>query len=63
MTVTEAIAAFLFYCRYEKNLSPKTLKAYSIDHRQFAEHLAGRLEVTTIAAIDKAALRSYPADM
>ena len=36
----DAIAQFLFHCRYEKNLSPKTLKAYSIDLRQFTEYLA-----------------------
>lgn len=59
MTIEEAIQQFIFHCQYEKNLSPKTLKAYSIDLRQFAEHLAQQLEVTTIAGIDKVALRDY----
>ena len=59
MTIEEAIAQFLFHCQYEKNLSPKTLKAYSIDLRQFAEHLARELAVTEIAGVDKAALRDY----
>jgi len=59
MTIEEAVEQFLFHCQYEKNLSPKTLKAYSIDLRQFAEHLAGELAVTEIAGVDKPALRDY----
>jgi integrase/recombinase XerD len=60
MTVADAIAQFLFHCRYEKNLSPKTLKAYGIDLRQFAEHLAGRQPAPeAIEAVDKTALREF----
>lgn len=59
MTIDEAVAQFLFHCQYEKNLSPKTLKAYSIDLRQFTEHLAKELEITDIAGVDKTALRDY----
>src|SRR6266545_5612611 len=59
MTIEEAVAQFLFHCQYEKNLSPKTLKAYSIDLRQFAEHLSRELTVTEIAGVDKPALRDY----
>jgi integrase/recombinase XerD len=59
MTIEEAVAQFLFHCQYEKNLSPKTLKAYSIDLRQFSEHLARELSVTGLAGIDKTALRDY----
>ncbi len=59
MTVADAIAQFLFHCRYEKNLSPKTLKAYGIDLRQFAEHLAERTGLESIEAVDKTALREY----
>jgi integrase/recombinase XerD len=59
MTVEEAIAQFIFHCQYEKNLSPKTLKAYSIDLRQWSEHLVADLGVTTLSAVDKAALRTY----
>ncbi|HEV3456593.1 MAG TPA: tyrosine-type recombinase/integrase [Thermoanaerobaculia bacterium] len=55
----EAIEQFLFHCRYEKNLSPKTLKAYSIDLRQVSEFLAANLPATHLEAIDKAALRLY----
>ena len=59
MTLQEAVSQFLFHCRYEKNLSPKTLKAYSIDLRQFREYLADQMEITGLAAVDKTALRAY----
>jgi integrase/recombinase XerD len=59
MNIQEAIAQFLFHCQYEKNLSPKTLKAYSIDLRQWSEHLADDLGITALAAVDKTALRTY----
>ena len=59
MTLQDAIAQFLFHCQYEKNLSPKTLKAYSIDLRQFREHLEAELAVTRLDQVDKVALRSY----
>ena len=59
MEIQEAVSQFLFHCRYEKNLSPKTLKAYSIDLRQFREYLATNLEIATLAAVDKTALRAY----
>src|SRR3954470_15822218 len=59
MELQEAVSQFLFHCRYEKNLSPKTLKAYSIDLRQFREYLADHLEIATLPAVDKTALRAY----
>jgi integrase/recombinase XerD len=59
MTIQEAIAQFLFHCQYEKNLSPKTLKAYAIDLRQWSELLAGELGITDLPAVDKIALRAY----
>ena len=59
MTLKEAIEQFLFHCRYEKNLSPKTLKAYSIDLRQVSEFLTASLPATHLEAIDKTALRLY----
>lgn len=33
--LSAALKSFLFHCRYEKNLSDKTIKAYTIDLRQF----------------------------
>lgn len=59
MTVREAFTQFLFHCQYEKNLSPKTLKAYSIDLRQFGDHVEKELGVFELAVIDKVVLRSY----
>jgi len=59
MKLQEAASQFLFHCQYEKNLSPKTLKAYSIDLRQFEEYLATHLEIADLTAVDKTALRAY----
>jgi integrase/recombinase XerD len=59
MILKEAIEQFLFHCRYEKNLSPKTLKAYSIDLRQVTDFLTAKLPATHLEAIDKVALRLY----
>jgi integrase/recombinase XerD len=59
MILKEAIEQFLFHCRYEKNLSPKTLKAYSIDLRQVTDFLTANLPTTHLEAIDKTALRLY----
>jgi integrase/recombinase XerD len=59
MILKEAIEQFLFHCRYEKNLSPKTLKAYSIDLRQVTDFLTANLPETHLEAIDKTALRLY----
>jgi integrase/recombinase XerD len=59
MNVQDAIAQFLFHCQYEKNLSPKTLKAYSIDLRQFRLYLDTELGVTDLGGIDKVVLRAY----
>jgi integrase/recombinase XerD len=59
MILKEAIEQFLFHCRYEKNLSPKTLKAYSIDLRQVTDFLTANLPETHLEAIDKVALRLY----
>src|SRR5436305_13951888 len=59
MELQEAVSQFLFHCRYEKNLSPKTLKAYSIDLRQFREYLAEHHDIATLPAVDMTALRAY----
>ncbi|HEX5871259.1 MAG TPA: site-specific integrase, partial [Longimicrobium sp.] len=58
MTVAQAIESFLFHCRYEKNLSPRTLSAYETDLRQFAAALspAGTEDV---ARVDRSELRPY----
>ena len=59
MKLQEAASQFLSHCQYEKNLSPKTLKAYSIDLRQFREHLEAELSIADLPNVDKVALRAY----
>jgi integrase/recombinase XerD len=59
MTIAEAIEGFLFHCRYEKNLSPKTLKAYETDLRQFAAFLQRAGVADDLAAVDRAVLREH----
>lgn len=39
-TLETLIADYLDFCRYQKRLDPKTLKAYRIDLRQFREQLS-----------------------
>lgn len=38
--------AYFTYCRFQKNLDPKTLKAYKIDLTQFLEWSQSRIEVS-----------------
>ena len=38
MKLQEMIKLFETHCIYEKNLSAKTIKAYNIDLKQFAEY-------------------------
>lgn len=58
MLAGDAVEQFLFHCRYEKNLSPRTLKAYSIDLQQFQAYL-GELKLSAVADIEKTILRNY----
>ena len=51
----KTISFFLFHCKIEKKLSPKTLKAYEADLRQFEEFL----QKDDVATIDKEDLKSY----
>ena len=60
VSMKEEIEGFLFHCEYEKNLSTKTLKAYSIDLNQFSRFLHTQNEVYTHAAdINKEVLKTY----
>lgn len=58
VTVAGAIDSFLFHCRYEKNLSPKTLKAYATDLRQFTAY-TGSQGIVDISRIDRGVLRGF----
>jgi integrase/recombinase XerD len=55
----QAISSFLAHCRYEKNLSPKTLKAYSTDLTQLAQFLFKNNFSSDIDAITKRELKLY----
>lgn len=59
MTLAEAIAQFLSHCQYEKNLSPKTLKAYATDLRQMEEFLSRENPLDEVSSIGKTELRGY----
>jgi integrase/recombinase XerD len=60
MTLDAALTLFLSHCRYEKNLSPKTVRAYATDLQQLAIHLSKEEpENLKVSTIDKAALRGY----
>jgi len=48
-SIQKATTEFLQHCRYEKNLSPKTIKSYSIDLKQLSNFLTEKnysLEIT-----------------
>jgi integrase/recombinase XerD len=54
-----AIVEFISHCRYEKNLSSKTLKCYGIDLKQFVEFLNSNGYSTGLLKVDKSILREY----
>jgi integrase/recombinase XerD len=58
-TLRGAIDAFLFHCRFERNLSPKTLKAYATDLRQFCAALPPGAAERAVGSIDKVIVREY----
>ena len=53
------IKDFLFHCKYEKNLSTKTLTAYEIDLRQFESHCTKDEAPLHIRNVDKYVLKQY----
>jgi integrase/recombinase XerD len=55
----KAIKDFLSYCRFEKNLSAHTLKAYHLDLIHFANFVSPGGKKLTIEEIDKKILRQY----
>ncbi len=56
MTLKIAITEFLIHCRFEKNLSAKTLKAYEIDLNQLNTFLVTKDRIVDISKDD---LRNY----
>lgn len=59
LTLLNAINDFHRHCKFEKNLSQKTLKAYEIDLRQFHQFLLRRKCSIEILAVGKNELRAY----
>lgn len=50
---------FLFHCKIERNLSPKTLKAYETDLKQFLQFLLENNHNIIINEISKNQIREY----
>ena len=53
------IQGFLFHCKFEKNLSSKTLAAYEIDLRQFKIFCSKNIKIDDIETVDKEVLKRY----
>ena len=67
MTLSDHVGAFLEFLRYNRNVSPHTLRAYETDLAQFLASLAGRdgsrpdgLEITRF---DTAGVRQFLAEL
>ncbi len=58
MKIKESINEFLFHCQFEKNLSPKSIKAYKIDLTQFM-NFPEKKEQTPVSDISRDIIRSY----
>lgn len=59
MDINKGIKDFLAHCKYEKNLSEKTIKAYRIDISQFELFLKERKLATKLESIDKLIIKEY----
>lgn len=55
----QTVERFLFHSQYEKNLSPKTLKAYATDLQQFTHFMTNREGVDSLPAISPENLKQY----
>ena len=55
----DAMTEFFNHCRYEKNLSAKTLKFYTIDLLQFSAFLKRQGFPSVVTKIDKTHLKDY----
>jgi len=57
--IQTCLKEFLSHCKFEKNLDPKTLKAYQIDILQLIKFLIERNHSTVITQITKVELREF----
>jgi integrase/recombinase XerD len=53
------ISKFIGYCKYQKGLDNKTVKAYSIDLRQYSVFSGGRIEKDTLTCFIEYLQKSY----
>ncbi len=58
-TLQIATKEFISHCKFEKNLSPKTIKAYEIDLKQLLQFLLAKKHSVQILDISKLQLREY----
>ena len=59
LNLTDAKAEFFNHCKYEKNLSTKTIKFYQIDLLQFIAFMDKQHFPSVVKEIDKAHLKAY----
>jgi len=57
--LNESIKGFMFHCQYEKNLSQKTINAYSIDLEQFQSYINEQSTNLDINSISKHLIKTY----
>ena len=57
--LNDCIRGFIFHCKYEKNLSPKTINAYSIDLEQFQSFISTQNANPYINGISKDLIKKY----
>jgi integrase/recombinase XerD len=58
-TINTSIKGFIGHCNFEKNLSPKTIKFYTIDLMQFTKFLIEKKYSIEIEKVTKFELREY----
>ncbi len=54
---------FLLHCKIAKNLSPKTIVAYTTDLQQVSSYLLSEFQVVDVKSVDKEMLRTYLATL
>ncbi|MCP4115742.1 MAG: tyrosine-type recombinase/integrase [Desulfobacteraceae bacterium] len=59
MALEKNINSFLFHCKYEKNLSAKTILAYETDLKQFTSFCKNIEQINCLEKIDKNTLKQY----
>ena len=58
-TVIEASENFIFHCKFEKGLSPKTIQAYNLDIKQFVDFLNQKKYSKELLKIEKNVLKEF----